>query len=361
MINWWYTELGEAEKSKLLEAFSEKRLTLSRSVQEVEELFASLLDVPYTLMVNSGSSALLMSLLALGIQTGDEVIVPSLTWIATPQAPAILGAKVTLCDCRADAPVMDVNQLEALITSKTKVIIPVHLNGRECDLDAIRSIASRSGAAIVEDACKALFSKGKRGHLGTIGDIGCYSLGMISLVSVGYGGLVATRRVDLYEKLKKIRDHGVQRVPESYPYLGFNFKISDLLASLAISQLKNLKQRAENAVALHDLYSTSVRHPNVSILPIDKKSGKVPIYVEAYSEQREEVLAFLQEKGIQTSCYHLPVHHAAYLKANERFPNAERFARNSFILPSGPSQKPEDISRVIETLNKFAFASEAKV
>ncbi|MBF8262499.1 MAG: Pyridoxal phosphate-dependent aminotransferase [Parachlamydiales bacterium] len=354
MINWWYTELGEPEKNKLLEAFSEKRMTLSRSVREVEELFAALLHVPYTVMVNSGSSALLMALLALDIQPGDEVIVPSLTWIATAQAPGILHAKVKLCDCTSTAPIIDLGQLEKIVSAKTKVIIPVHLNGRECDMEAIQKIASRFGTRIIEDACKAMFSKGKNGFLGTIGDLGCYSLGMISLVSVGYGGLVVTRSKEIYEKLKKIRDHGVQRTPESYPYLGFNFKISDLLASLAIPQLQNLEKRAQSSVALHDYYSQSLKHPDISILPIDKKSGKVPVYAEAYSERREDVIFYLQEKGIQTSRYHLPIHHAHYLRADGFFPNADRFARNSFILPSGPSQKIEDISFVVETLNQFA-------
>ena len=357
MIPWWYTELGEAEKEKLLEAFSEKRFTISKSVKEVEDRFASLLQVPYTVMVNSGSSALLMALLASGIKAGDEVIVPSLTWIATPQAPALLQAKVTLCDCTEEAPIIDTSYLESIITEKTKAIIPVHLNGRACNLEAIQKIASRYGVAVIEDACKALYSRTSKGFLGTLGDIGCFSLGMISLVSVGYGGMVATRRKDLYEKLLKIRDHGVQRTPESYPHLGFNFKISDLLASLAIPQLKNIEQRAQNSVTIHNLYSDMIDHPDIRILPIDKKTGSVPIYTEAYSEKREEIIEYLNQKGIQTSRYHIPVHHAPYLHSAGSFENAERFAKNSFILPSGPSQSLEHIKHAIQTINEFAMTN----
>lgn len=353
MIPWWYTELGNAEKECLLKAFDEKRLTLSRSVQEAEELFSTLLKVPYALMVNSGSSALLAALLSLEVGPGDEVIVPASTWIATAQAPALLGAKVIPCDCTENSPIIDVEQLKKLITSKTRAIIPVHLNGRECDLNSIKIIASQCGAKIVEDSCKALFSKGERGYLGTIGDIGCFSLGMISLVSVGYGGLVVTHNFELYEKLKKIRDHGVQRNPENYAFLGFNFKISDLLASLAIPQLQQLKKRAEGAANLHRIYKNGLQHTDISILPIDIDSGKIPVYVEAYSENREDLIAYLQQKGIQTSKYHLPIHKAQYLNANVDLPNAERFAKNSFILPSGPSQKLEDINYVIEALNRY--------
>lgn len=353
MIPWWYTELGEEERSSLLNAFDSKRLTLSSSTREAEALFASLLKVPYAVMTNSGSSALLMALLALGIGPGDEVIVPSLTWIATPQAPALLGARVRLCDCSPNAPIIDLEHLDRITTAKTKAIIPVHLNGRECDMLAIRAIAAKSGAFVVEDACKALFSKGKEGFLGTLGDVGCYSLGMISQICVGYGGLVVTRNARTYEKLLKIRDHGVQRSPEEYPLLGFNFKISDLLASLAIPQLHAVPRKIERSIHLHDEYSTRIEHPDIKILPIDKKAGQVPIYVEAYSENRENLLAYLQAQGIQTSRYHLPTHRAAYLGAHEEFPNAERFARSSFILPSGPGQEPKAIAKVIETVNRF--------
>ncbi|MBS0624633.1 MAG: DegT/DnrJ/EryC1/StrS family aminotransferase [Verrucomicrobia bacterium] len=353
MIPWWYTQLGEPEKQKLLEAFDQRRLTLSRSAQEVEQLFASLLEVPYAVLTNSGSSAILMALLSLGIEPGDEVIVPSLTWIATAQAPAILGAKVKLCDSTYEAPIIDVKKLESLVTHKTKAIIPVHLNGRECDLKAIRKIADPYGVKIIEDSCKALFSKSNEGYLGTLGDLGCFSLGMISLVSVGYGGLVVTRKKELYEKLKKIRDHGVQRDPEDYAHLGFNFKISDLLASLAIPQLQNNKNKIQRSIQLHERYSESIKHPDISILPIKTKAGQVPVYAEAYSERREEVIQYLQENGIQVSRYHHPMHRALYLNPEGSFPNAERFTKNSFILPSGPSQKMEDIDFVIKTLNHF--------
>ncbi len=358
MINWWYTELGEEEKAEMVRAFSEKRLTLSASVERAEKLFSSLLNVPYALMTNSGSSALLMALLSLNLQAGDEVIVPAITWIATAQAPALLNLKVKICDCYEDQPIMDPEQLKRLISPKTKAIIPVHSNGRQCDLTSIQTIASSVGAAIIEDACKALFSSSSQGYLGTIGDIGCYSLGMISPVSVGYGGLIVTKREDLYIKLKKIRDHGVQREPELYEHLGFNFKISDLLASLAIPQLLNIEKKKEKFLSIHDYYCNQVDTPHLKILSIDKESGSMPIYVEAMAPQRERVIKYLNERSIQVSRYHHPTYHAAYLKTKGSFPNAKRFAEECFILPSGPSQDLNDIQTVIDQVNRFEVYSE---
>lgn len=355
MINWWFTELGEREKAEMIRSFSEKRLTLSHSVERAEKLFSELLDVPYVVMTNSGSSALLMSLLALDVQPSDEVIVPSLTWIATAQAPAILNAQVKICDCQEDAPIMDAQKLKKIVTKKTKAIIPVHLNGRACDLTAIQEIASSVGAYVIEDTCKGLFSKEDQGYLGTIGHMGCYSLGMISPVSVGYGGLVVTRDKSLYEKLKKIRDHGVQRSPENYSYLGFNFKISDILASLAIPQLENIREKLQKLVTLHEYYEQGVKNPAIRIMPIDKKKGKVPVYVEAYTENREALVDYLAKKDMQVSRYHLPVNQAAYLKDSGSFPHAQRFAEKCLLLPSGPSQNLEDVKLVVEALNQFAI------
>lgn len=351
MIPWWYTELAEEEREEMLRAFSEKRFTISRSVERVEEQFSHLLQVPYVLMTNSGSSALLMALLSLNLEAGDEVIVPATTWIATAQAPALLHLNVLICDCQVDQPIIDCEQLAKLITKKTKVIIPVHLNGRSCDIDLIQELASSVGAYVVEDACKALLSKGKKGYLGTLGDVGCFSLGMISPVSVGYGGLVATRNKELYLKLKKIRDHGVQRDPELYEYLGFNFKISDILASLAIPQLVNIAQKREKFLSIHNFYCEHVSNPQIQIMPIDKEAGSLPVYVEAMSPAREKVVAHLAKNQIQISRYHLPTYHASYLRPQGTFPHSQRFADQCFILPSGPSQSWDAIETVVEQIN----------
>lgn len=353
MINWWSTELGSEAQSEMNRAFDQKRMTLGSSVNECERLFSESLEVPFAVLTNSGSSALLMSLLALDLKPGDEVIVPALTWIATAQSAAILGCKVHLCDCNDDAPVMDLNHLRALVNPKTRAIIPVHLNGRECAIDEVLAIASTVGAHVVEDACKALFSRNERGFLGTFGSTGCFSLGMISPVSIGYGGLVVTRDRNVYERLVKIRDHGVQRAPESYQYLGYNFKVSDLLASLALPQIRKREERIDTFIKIHEIYSQKIDNPVLTILPIEIGSGKVPIYVEARSTKREPLIEYLKGHAITVSRYHFPVTSASYLRNSSICPNAERLTKECFILPSGPAQKLEDIEYVVKVINEF--------
>ncbi len=139
MIPWWYTEIGETEKAIILSAFENKQFSMGPIVADLENSIAKILDVPYVVVVNSGSSGLIMGLLAIGIRPGDEVIVPAITWIATAQAAAILGARVVLVDCFPNSPIINPKEVKKKVTKKTKAIIPVHLNGRACDLDKLRA------------------------------------------------------------------------------------------------------------------------------------------------------------------------------------------------------------------------------
>ena len=353
-ISWWRTDIGNDAREELLLAFDQRRFTMSSSVQKVEALVASILKVPYVVLTNSGSSSLLMSLLALDITKDDEVIVPSLTWIATAQAPAILGAKVIPCDVLEDEPLINTDLIESLITPKTKAIIPVHYNGRYANIEKLKVLANKYGLSIIEDSCKGLFSKKDGQYFGTLGDVGCFSLGMISPVSIGFGGIAVTKDKTTYEKLLMIRDHGVNRQPEEYSLMGYNFKISDLLASLAITQFINYESTIKSLVELHNYYQNNLNSEYVSNLNVDKAAGSVPVYVEGYSESREDLVSYLGNHNVQVSKFHLPVNAAAYLgSSGNDFLNASRFSESAYILPSGPSQSYKDIDRVLNLLNRY--------
>jgi perosamine synthetase len=353
-IEWWKTDLGDSERQEMLNAFDDKRFTVSSSVATVESLISNILNIPYVVMTNSGSSAILMALLALDINHEDEIIVPDLTWIATAQAPAILGAKVVACDTFFDKPIIDISLIEQKITRKTKAIIPVHLNGRFCDMYELKKIAVKHNISIIEDACKGLFSSFQGKFFGTFGDLGCFSLGMISPISIGFGGVVVTSSQQLYEKLILIRDHGVKRNPECLKSLGFNFKVSDILASIAIPQLKNYKFKINSLIKIHNYYEENLNSKSVTLLKIDKLNGSVPVYVEGYSDRREDVISYLNNNNISISRYHNPVNSAQYLFIKEQpNNNSKRFSDNGFIMPSGPSQDLRDIDIVIDLLNRI--------
>ena len=237
-IPWWRTSFGEEEVQAIAEAIRAEHITMGPITAELEKKLAEALGVPYAVVTTSGSVALLMALIALGIEPGDEVILPNRTFVATAHAVVLLGAKVVLVDVRQDIPVLDVTQLRAKITPRTKAIMPVHLCGRGGDLEELLRIAKEHGLLVVEDACQAIFSRGEQGYLGTRSDAGCYSLGITKLIGTGQGGLVVTRDVETYQKLRLVRNHGVADVFKAdFNLLGFNFKFTDMMAALGLVQL----------------------------------------------------------------------------------------------------------------------------
>jgi perosamine synthetase len=354
MIPWWFTELGHSEKEALNHAFDHCAFTTNGYTANLEKNLAEKFKVPYAVVTNSGSSALTMSLLASGIGPGDKVIVPALTWIATAQAVDMVGAEPVLVDVKHDTPIIDIQMIEQHLDKNVKAIIPVHLNGRECDIEAIKDLCSDKDITIIEDTCKGMLSRSEQNYLGTLADIGCFSMGMISLISVGYGGFLLTHSQQTYQKLLSIRDHGVIRSPEEYRYRGANFKISDLLSSIGLAQLREIEQHKKAVLDVYKCYREGLKNfAYGQVQPIDTKNGKVPIYTEMYSPYRDDIERYLKSKNIQISCYHQPLNTAGYLNQQGHFPHAENLCRHSFVLPSGPSQSQENILSVIDALNAW--------
>jgi len=354
-IPWWHTEIGEAEKIKVIYAFENKRFSLGSVTEELEHQIASTLQVPYVVVTPSGTAALTMALIATGVEPGDEVIVPDLTWIATAQAAAILGTRVVLADCLADLPLIDPVEVERKLTPRTRAIIPVHYNGRPCQMDELLEIARNASVALIEDACKAFASKTSEGYLGTLGDLGCYSLGMVSPVSTCYGGVVVTKDKSLYEKLKLIRNHGVpRRGDEEYITKGFNFRFSDILASIGIAQLSRLEEKLNHLRKVYQRYAdglSSLQH--IEMIPVDVESGQVSLLIDVRSKYANEIIGYLKQHRVEALRFHLPLHLAAYLNNSGDFPNASRFGNEGFILPCGPSQPMENVDRCIELLHEW--------
>jgi len=354
-IHWWYTEIGEAEKSQVLSAFDRKCFSLGRFTQEFEDRFARILGARYAVATTSGTAAITMALLAAGIEPGDEVIIPDLSWIATANATAILGTKVVLVDCLPDLPLIDPHEVKQKITPHTKAIIPVHLNGRSCRMDKLLEVADGANITLIEDACKALASNTPQGYLGTLGDMGCFSLGMISLVSTGYGGVVVTSDKSLRHKLILIRNQGVPKTGhEKYETMSFNFKISDILTAIGIGQLSRLSEKLDHVHKVYQRYVDGLSSLSyIQVIAVDVASGEVPLCAEVRSGYREEIIAYLDEHGVEALRFHLPLHRAPYLRNTGDFPNASRFAREGFILPCGPSQPMENVDRCLELLYEY--------
>ena len=355
MISWWRTSFGDREVEKLRESVQKECIGQGLVTEEFEEEISLALNVPFVVATTNGSAALYMALLSLGIGHGDEVIIPNRTWIASANAILLTGAKVVLVDVRSDLPLIDVAQIQSKITTQTKALMPVHLNGRSADMQGIQRLAEKFGIPIIEDACQAFFSSNSSGYLGTQSDVGCFSLGVTKLVSTGQGGFVVTKNRDVYERLKFIRNHGVtDEFTESYDQFGFNFKFTDLLASFGLVQLSRVSKRIVHLNKIYAKYESAIsKFKCVNLLPVNVLSGEIPLYAEVLCPERKELENFLHFHNIQARIVPPDLSTSSCIKDDGSFPNSIRFSDQGLYLPCGPEQPLENIDFVIDTLYDF--------
>ena len=357
-IPWWEINFGEAEAEAAAEAIRNRTISQGRLTERFERELAATVGARHAVVTTSGSTALWLTMLTLGIGPGDEVIVPDVTWIATAHAARTLGATVVLVDCIADLPLMDPAELERAITPRTKAILPVHLNGRAVAMAPVLKIAARHGIAVVEDAAQAFSSRDALGPLGTLGTMGIYSLGLAKLVATGQGGVVVTNDDELCRRLRLGKVHGVPSGPqEIYAQPGLNLKFTDLQAAIGLVQLGRLTEKVQHVNRIYHMYREGLAGlPFLALVPCQVENGEVPLWTEMRSPLRTRLFTHLAEHGIQARPSHRPLHEAEHLDcaANRRpFPNASRLADEVFALPCGPAQPLANVERTIEVLHRF--------
>lgn len=355
MISWWRTQFGAEELASIENAIADENISMGYVTAQFEKELAAALDVPYAVAVTSGSMALLLAMVALGVEKDDEVIIPNRTFIATAHAALLVGAKVVLVDTKAANSNIDASQIEAKITTRTKAIIPVHLNGRSCDMGEINRIAAKYKLAVIEDAAQAIFSRCADGCLGTLGDVGCFSLGMTKLISSGQGGLVVTRDRETYEKLTLVRNHGVvDTFDGNYSMPGFNGKITDIQSAAGIVQLRKVSEKIVRVIEIYKEYeSVMASLPFMELLSVDLEAGEVPLWVEVLCPQREDLVDYLMEHQIQSRNFLPSLHHSKHLHNTGSFFNSLKFERQGLFLPCGPAQSRENIAKVITCLQQY--------
>lgn len=345
-IDWWNTALGEDEIEAIARAIRGRHVSQGRLTEQFEAALAELLGVPFVICTTSGTMALLMSFLALGVGPGDEVILPDRTFIATAHAAMLLGARVRLVDVCSDSPLIDVEAIEPAITSRTKALVPVHLNGRAADMAALRQIAARHGLPVVEDACQAFMSRGERGYLGTLSRFGCFSLGMAKLLTTGQGGFIACHDPTDADRLRRIRNQGVYNVSndKDYDVLAGNFKFTDMQAALGMAQLPKLSQKVAQQLAIYRTYEAELAEvPCFKSVPIREKDGEIPLRAEFLCRDRERFLAALDGIGISAVSQIPCVHEATHVGEVGDFPNAMVYSRHLLTMPCGPDQPLENV------------------
>ena len=331
---------------------------LGHDVDKLEEEFAAYCGTKYAVGVDSGLSALELSLRAFGIGLGDEVIVPTHTFTATAAAISFAGAKPVFVDANPQTWNIDIEKIEEVITPRTKAILPVHLYGLPAEMDAILRLARKYNLIVVEDSCQAHGARLNERRVGSLGDAAGFSFYPTkNLGACGDGGIVTTNDAHVAETIKALRNCG-QRTKNVHELEPFNHRLDNLQAAILRVKLKYLDQWIESRRNLAFQYTELLRGSNL-LLPAES-AGYYHVYhlYVVRSQNRDGLQAYLKEQGIGTSIhYPNPVHLQPYfLNRNDRhleFPVAEQICNEILSLPMFPELTEEQVRLVVASIAQF--------
>lgn len=348
--------IGEEEKNNVMKVLESGMLAQGPMVAKLEECFASLCGVKHAIATTSGTTALHVALLAHGIGPGDEVITTPFTFIASANSILFTGAKPVFVDIDPETFNIDPVKVEEAITPRTKAILPVHLYGYVCDMDALQAIADRHNLAIIEDACQAVGATYQGKVAGSFGT-GAFSLYATKNVMSGEGGMITTNDDAVAEQCRLIRSHGMKR-RYYHEMIGFNFRMSDLHAAIGLAQVDRLaeftEKRKKNAAYLNENIK-SVITPKV-------KPGYGHVwhqYTVRVDGQRDRDAAVkqLSEAGVGTGIFYpVPAHQQQYMReliGVVRLPVAEKLATEVISLPVHPQLSQADLEVIVAEVNRL--------
>jgi perosamine synthetase len=350
-------QLGPEERDAVWEVMRSGILAQGARVAELEERFAAMVGVPHAVAVSSGTAALHLSLLGMGIGPGDEVITVPFTFIASANSIVYTGARPAFVDVSAADFCIDLEQVEAAISPRTRAIMPVSLYGQPADLPALAALAERRGLALIEDAAQshgATIAGRPSGSWGA----GCFSFYPTKNMTSGEGGMLTTADGALAARVRLLREHGMK---ERYHHdtLGYNFRMTDIHAAIGLAQLAKLPDfnaRRRDIAARYDAELRGVVTPQTR-----------PEVVHVYHQytlrvsRRDEFGAALAERGVGSGVYYpIPVHHQKPFEAlgygDQHYPISERLANEVLSIPVHPGLSGTEVTAVIEAVNEVAAA-----
>ena len=361
---------GEEEIQAVINTIRSNWISTGPKCEEFEKLFAAMLNVNYAITLTNCTCALHLACVVLGIKEGDEVICPSLTFAASVNCIRYVNATPVFCDIKSYEHInMDADEVEKLITPKTKAIIVVHMAGFPAEMDKIMQTAKKHKLFVIEDACHGPLSEYRGKNLGTIGDVGCFSFFSNKNVSTGEGGMLVTNNKDIAKRVRLLRSHGMttmsyQRAKghaTAYDVvdLGYNYRMDDLRAALGIAQLHHLKEDLEKRARVRAWYLDALNNIDKIIVPFAENNEFVSNYImpivlkDSTVDNRDSVRETLHAKGIQTSVHYPAVHRfSIYRKHETSLPYTDYVTDNEITLPMYSNLTFEDVSYIMSVLTK---------
>jgi len=340
-----------------------------KEIEEFESLIADYIGINYCVTFNSGGSALYALMLAYDFKPGDEIIVPSFTFIATAYAPLYVGAKPVFADIEKETLGLDPEDVKKKITKRTKAIIPIHYGGIPCKIEELKDIAEKHNLILIEDAAEAFGAKVRNKCVGTFGNAAIFSFCQNKIFSTGEGGCVVTNDKKLYEKLKLIRSYGRISLENyfekesniDYIEIGYNLRLSTIQAALGISQLKKVDKLIAMRRNIANYYNNRLKDiEGIEILKEKKNNFSVyQLYSILVKDKvlRDNLLKYLEKRKIASKVYFHPCHKYSIFKklgySEIHLPITEEISNKILSLPIYPHMKKEEQDHIINSIKHF--------
>jgi perosamine synthetase len=324
-----------------------------------EKEVACVCEVPFAVAATSGTAAIFLALKAAGIGPGDEVIVPDVTFIATPNAVRLAGAEPILVDVDPATFCISVKAVEVAIGPRTRAVIPVHVSGRAADMGGLLALARARNLVVIEDAAEALGSRNFGRPLGTHGDFGCFSFSAYKTITTGQGGMIVARSPEMHTRLRELKDQGrpVRGTggADEHVSLGFNFKMTNLQGAVGVAQIGDLSRRLAHLRAVFGGYREFLDGvPGIRLPGFDLAAGECPQWIDAAVDGRDSLQAFLRKRQILSREFWRPIHtQAPYRSARGPFPSADIVCRDGLWLPSALSLTIDDVRTVCDAIKEW--------
>jgi len=328
-------------------------------IQQFEEKISNYLGNKYSLLCSNGTVALHLALLSIGIEKGDEVIIPSLSYIASANAVSYIGAKPVFVDVNLDDWQMNETKIEEKININTKAIMPVHLYGLTPNLEKIAKIAKKHNLYVVHDSAEALGTKYKGKHSSSYRDVGIHSFFPNKVITTGEGGLLTTNNEEIYYLAKKLRSQGLKgSVEYEHDIVGYNYRMPAICAALGFNQIDKIDEHVRKKKILFNKYKKNLENFEY-IFPTVKKDVESSYWLMSClipeKIDRHELKKYLYNKGIETRNVFKPINEQQpYLINDYLYPNSSKIAEKGISFPSSPNLKQEDFEFIINEILKFS-------
>ncbi|MBN2355512.1 DegT/DnrJ/EryC1/StrS family aminotransferase [candidate division KSB1 bacterium] len=361
----------EEEEKAVVKTLRSRWISMGPRCEELEQMFAAMLSIRHAISTANCTTALHLAMRILQIEPGDEIIVPSLTFVATVNAVRYVGAVPVFCDIKgADDLNMDAALIQQLITPRTRAIMVMHYGGFPCRMDKIMAIAKKHDLKVVEDACHGPMSEFEGIKLGGFGDFGCFSFFANKNISTGEGGMIVTKNDDYAARARLLRSHGMTSLSyerargHSTGYdvvdLGYNYRMDDIRAAIGMVQLQKLLPDLQRRVRLRDLYVEQLTSCDRLVVPFQAQRGFVSNYIfpvvlrEGGADYREAVRKKMHAAGIQTSVHYPAVHRfSIYQSFRRKLPHTEFAADHEITLPLYANLSVDSVLQVCRTLREI--------